>query len=85
MMEKMEKKIEIESRVSVNKRKEDFMIMTIDTINMDDEVKTAHMLFRDAILEEWLRRASMTAMTSAATTTTTNVASTASQMMAGRS
>jgi hypothetical protein len=81
----MEKKIEIESRVSVKKRKEDFMILTIDTLNMDDEVKTAHMLFRDAILEEWLRRASMTATTSAATTGTTNAVTTTSQMTEWRS
>jgi hypothetical protein len=47
------KKIELETtRVAMKKRKEDFMILIADTSNMDDEVKTVHMLFRDAILKE---------------------------------
>jgi hypothetical protein len=52
-MEKQEKKIELETmRVVVKKIREDFMILITDISNMDDEVKTAHMLFSDAILQE---------------------------------
>jgi hypothetical protein len=39
-------------RVVVKKMREDFMILIADISNMDDEVKTAHMLFSDAILQE---------------------------------
>jgi hypothetical protein len=48
IMEKQEKKIELETtRVVVNKRKEDFIILTTDTSNMDNEVKgRAHALPR---------------------------------------
>jgi hypothetical protein len=49
-MEKQEKKVEIGMmRVAVNKMREDFMILTADTSNIDDEVKAAHMLFSEAI------------------------------------
>jgi hypothetical protein len=62
-MEKQEKKIELETmRVVVKKMREDFMILIADISNMDDEVKTAHMLFSDAILQEmWLPWAMVTA------------------------
>jgi hypothetical protein len=50
--------------VAVKKRKEDFMILTTDTSNMDDELNAAHMLFRDAILQEMgLRRVPVIATT----------------------
>jgi hypothetical protein len=51
IMEKQEKKIELETtRVVVKKRKQYFMILIADTSNMDDKVKAVHLLFRDAIL-----------------------------------
>jgi hypothetical protein len=53
IMEKQEKKIELETtRVVVKKRKEYFMILTADTSNMDDKVKAMHLLFHDAILQK---------------------------------
>jgi hypothetical protein len=52
MMEKQEKKIEFKrSRIAVE-RKEDFMILTAGTSNMDDEVNVAHVLFPDVSLRE---------------------------------
>jgi hypothetical protein len=46
MMEEQDKKIELKaSRVEMKKRKEDSMILTVDTSNMDEEVKVAHKFF----------------------------------------
>jgi hypothetical protein len=69
IMEKQEK-IELETTsVAVKKRKEDLMILTANTLNMDAEVKATHMLFCDAILQKMgLRWALATATTSATTT-----------------
>jgi hypothetical protein len=53
IMENQEKKIELEmTRDTVKKGKEDFMILTANTLNMDDKMKAAHMLFCNAILQE---------------------------------
>jgi hypothetical protein len=48
----------------VKKRKEDFMILIAETFNMDEEVKAAHMFFREAILQEMgIRKAATTPST----------------------
>jgi hypothetical protein len=62
MMEKQEKKIEIKTtRVAVNKMREDYMSLTVDTSDIYDEVKAAHMLFSEAIFQEMgLHRATTT-------------------------
>jgi hypothetical protein len=50
-MGKRKKKIEFETtRVTVEKMKQDFMVLTVDTSNMDDKVNAAYMLFHDIIL-----------------------------------
>jgi hypothetical protein len=38
--------------VAVKKRKEDFLILKTDTSDMDEDVKTVHLLIRGAILQE---------------------------------
>jgi hypothetical protein len=51
LMGKRKKKIEFETtRVTVEKMKQDFMVLTVDTSNMDDKVNAAYMLFHDIIL-----------------------------------
>jgi hypothetical protein len=51
MLEKQDKKIELETaRVTVKKRKKDFMILIAYTFNMDEEVKATHTFFREALL-----------------------------------
>jgi hypothetical protein len=63
-MEKQEKKITVEmTRVAVNKRKEDFMILITDTSNMDNKVMAARLLFRDTILQEMGLRWALTMST----------------------
>jgi hypothetical protein len=50
IMEKHDENIELErTRLAMKKRKNDLMIMTAATSNMDGEVKAAHMFFHDAI------------------------------------
>jgi hypothetical protein len=68
LLSKQDEKIVIEKeRVDVEKRKEDFMILTADTSQMDDEVKAAHMFYRGMILQEIaFRRAVVTASAAAA-------------------
>jgi hypothetical protein len=53
MLEKQDRKIELETAmVAVKKRKEDFLILKTDMSGMDEEVKAAHTLIHDAILQE---------------------------------
>jgi hypothetical protein len=53
MLKTQDKKIELETtRVAVKKRKGDFMNLTANTSNMDDEVKTVYMFYCDATLQE---------------------------------